>query len=76
MSAPAQVHLRECYTEPGRPTVSHGGWQSRLRLALRGWRARQEDRRVLASLTERDFQDMGRTRWELEYELARPFWRG
>jgi uncharacterized protein YjiS (DUF1127 family) len=75
MSALTQSGLTDCHPISGRVTVSRSDWQDKFRRALRGWRARREERRALASLTERDFHDMGRTRWELQYELAKPSWR-
>jgi uncharacterized protein YjiS (DUF1127 family) len=76
MSALTQSDLRDYHPILGRATDRSGNWQDKFRRALRGWRVRHQERRTLASLTERDFHDMGRTRWELEHELAKPFWRG
>jgi len=76
MAAPAQPTLRDSHLMPDGPTIGRGNWRDGIRRAFQGWRASRAGRRALASLTERDFQDIGHTRWELEYELARPFWRG
>jgi uncharacterized protein YjiS (DUF1127 family) len=40
------------------------------------WRTRTRERRVLAALDHRDLRDLGLSRWEVERELAKPFWRG
>jgi len=39
------------------------------------WRARRRDRRGFAVLNDRDLQDLRISRWELERELSKPFWR-
>jgi uncharacterized protein YjiS (DUF1127 family) len=39
------------------------------------WRARIGERRALARLDYRDLRDIGVSRWEVERELAKPFWR-
>jgi uncharacterized protein YjiS (DUF1127 family) len=43
---------------------------------LRLWRSRLRERRAFPLLDERDLRDLGATRWELEQELRKPFWRG
>jgi uncharacterized protein YjiS (DUF1127 family) len=40
------------------------------------WRSRLRERRAFPLLDERDLRDLGVTRWELEQELRKPFWRG
>jgi uncharacterized protein YjiS (DUF1127 family) len=40
------------------------------------WRERALDRRSLATMTDRDLRDAGLTRFAVERELSRPFWRG
>jgi uncharacterized protein YjiS (DUF1127 family) len=53
--------------------VAVAGSISRL---LRLWRARIRERQAFPLLDERDLQDMRMSRWELEHELSKPFWRG
>ncbi len=43
---------------------------------LRVWRERTLDRRAFAALDHRDLRDIGLSRWEVEGEVAKPFWRG
>jgi len=76
MNALAQSDLRDCHPVLSRETLGHGDWPGKFRQALRKLQLRREERRTLALLTERDFHDMGLTRWELENALAKPFWRG
>jgi uncharacterized protein YjiS (DUF1127 family) len=40
------------------------------------WRHRLRERRAFAALDRRDLQDLGLSRWAVELELAKPFWRG
>lgn len=75
MSAIAQPGLTDCHPIISRSAASRDTWQHTFSRAFRAWRTRQKDRRALALLTDRDFHDIGHTRWELEDELAKPFWR-
>ena len=47
-----------------------------IALWLRRGRQRAQDRAVLARLSDWELHDMGASRSVVEYELARPFWRG
>lgn len=40
------------------------------------WRSRIRDRQALATIDDRDLRDLRLSRWELEREVAKPFWRG
>ncbi len=55
------------------PTTGIAGW---LASALQRWRERDAERRELALMDDRALRDARLTRWEVEQELARPFWRG
>lgn len=63
---------------PGRPAAG-----VRLRAALhsmvrtlRLWHARRSARHAFPVLTERELRDLRLSRWDVERELAKPFWRG
>jgi uncharacterized protein YjiS (DUF1127 family) len=43
---------------------------------LRLWRRRYRERHAFPVLDEREMRDLRLTRWEIERELAKPFWRG
>ncbi len=47
----------------------------RLRSLFRAWRSRRRERSTYGRISERDLRDAGVTVWEIERELARPFWR-
>jgi uncharacterized protein YjiS (DUF1127 family) len=43
---------------------------------IRRWRSRTRARRAFESFGYRDLRDIGVSRWDVERELANPFWRG
>jgi uncharacterized protein YjiS (DUF1127 family) len=54
----------------------HGnGLLAQLGDTLHVWRQRQEDRRQLAELTNRDLHDIGLSWSDVVYEAEKPFWR-
>jgi uncharacterized protein YjiS (DUF1127 family) len=57
--------------------VNHHGsslW-ARISDTLHIWRHRQQDRRMLSGLTERDLHDVGLSWSDVVYEAEKPFWR-
>jgi uncharacterized protein YjiS (DUF1127 family) len=60
-----------------RPANRHrAGLIERLGQQIRLWQSRLSERRALASFDSRNLSDFGMSRWELERELTKPFWRG
>jgi uncharacterized protein YjiS (DUF1127 family) len=59
-----------------RASTSHpaamAGWLGRL---IGTWRARIRERQAFARLDNRDLRDLGLSRWEVESQVAKPFWR-
>jgi uncharacterized protein YjiS (DUF1127 family) len=47
-------------------------WVTRL---IGRWRTRVQERKAFAKMNHRDLHDIGVSRWEIERELAKPFWR-
>jgi uncharacterized protein YjiS (DUF1127 family) len=43
---------------------------------LRLWRARHRERHSFTLLDERDLRDLRLSRWDVERELSKPFWKG
>lgn len=39
------------------------------------WRSRVQERRALSFIEERELRDLRLSRWDVERELAKPFWR-
>ncbi len=56
-------------------TTRSGGPGAAIALAIRLWRARIRERRETVELSDRDLRDLGLSRWEVEYERTKPFWR-
>ena len=46
-------------------------WLDRL---LTAWRERRQAAATYGRMSDRDVQDTGVSRWDIERELARPFW--
>jgi len=69
MSATTRGTLTECQ-------ASEHGAGARIGALFDQWRRRIHERDAFAHLDERDLHDIGLSRWEVESELAKPFWRG
>ena len=75
MSYITRRHLTDSQPEPlSRGPGPHDG-HGLLSDFVAAWRARLRDRRELAALDERDLRDARLSRWDVERELAKPFWR-
>jgi uncharacterized protein YjiS (DUF1127 family) len=49
-------------------------WTSIIR-AIGIWHSRFRERQALAMLGSRELRELGVSQWEVEHELAKPFWR-
>jgi uncharacterized protein YjiS (DUF1127 family) len=47
----------------------------RFIILLQTWRQRLRERQQLAEMDDRSLRDIGLTRYDVEYELRKPFWR-
>ncbi len=47
----------------------------RLILLLNEWRRRVRDRNALAAMSDPSLRDIGLTRYDIELEVRKPFWR-
>ena len=57
-------------------TNHHGsGLLAQIGETIHVWRQRQQERRVLTQLTERDLHDVGISWSDVVYEAKKPFWR-
>jgi uncharacterized protein YjiS (DUF1127 family) len=75
MSAIAHPGLTDCQVSiRSSPAYAkrRPGWASRT---LATWQNRIAERQAFASLEYRDLRDMGLSRWDVEREVAKPFWR-
>jgi len=59
------------------PMTNHhsSGALTRIGETLQVWRERRQQRRELASWTERDLHDVGLSWSDLVHEAKKPFWR-
>jgi uncharacterized protein YjiS (DUF1127 family) len=70
----ASVHPNLTNFHPStRSSTTAREWISRT---IATWRTRIDERRAFANLEYRDLRDMGLSRWEVDRERAKPFWRG
>jgi uncharacterized protein YjiS (DUF1127 family) len=62
----------------GRPSITArvASLAKSARRTLQLWRSRVRERRAFPVLEERDLRDFGMSRWQVQRELAKPFWRG
>jgi uncharacterized protein YjiS (DUF1127 family) len=75
MSATTHNMLTDCQAKP-HPSIGHRvGVAKRIGELFATWRKRARERESFAHLNERDLHDIGLSRWEVETELAKPFWR-
>lgn len=58
------------------PAVRHAGLPERVAGLIKLWQARRRERRTFTMLGHRELREIGLSRWEVEQELAKPFWRG
>ena len=66
----------QCLTQSQANTTASSSWSlPHLMQFVADWAARRVEREVYAQMSDRDVQDLGTTRWEIEQELARPFYR-
>jgi uncharacterized protein YjiS (DUF1127 family) len=73
VSASIYSHLRNCQAPPA--TARRMKFWEAVQEVVRHWRSRRQERRMFASLDGRDLHDLGLSQWDVEREIARPFWR-
>lgn len=71
MSATTHGMLTECQAGSSR----HSGLVAQFGALFGTWRRRSQERQAFAHLEYRDLRDIGLSQWEVETELAKPFWR-
>jgi uncharacterized protein YjiS (DUF1127 family) len=75
MSVTTHGMLTECQVGSGSSSGHGAGFLVRLRDLVGTWRRRSQERQAFAHLDYRDLRDIGLSQWEVETELAKPFWR-
>jgi uncharacterized protein YjiS (DUF1127 family) len=58
-----------------RRSAERSDWFAQLGRLFGHWRARFRERQAFAEMTDRDLWDAGLARWQVEREVAKPFWR-
>jgi uncharacterized protein YjiS (DUF1127 family) len=56
-------------------TPASGGIAASIVRTVGLWRARIRDRQAFATLGHRDLRDLRLSQWEVEREMAKPFWQ-
>jgi uncharacterized protein YjiS (DUF1127 family) len=72
---PIAIHPLMTNYQPARPMLAAWAVAGSIGRLLRLRRARIRERQAFPALDERDLRDLGVSRWELERELSKPFWR-
>jgi uncharacterized protein YjiS (DUF1127 family) len=68
--------LTQCQVSTQSTPVRPARQPGRLSRTFATWRRRIAERQAFADLDDRDLRDMSLSRWEVEGERAKPFWRG
>ena len=68
--------MMDCRALSRPSTARHGGVTASIAHTIGVWRSRIRDRNTFATLDRRELHDLGVSNWEVERELAKPFWRG
>lgn len=63
------------YTHESMSNHHGSGLWAQISETLHTWRQRQQNRRALVGLTERDLHDVGLSWSDVVYEAEKPFWR-
>jgi uncharacterized protein YjiS (DUF1127 family) len=61
---------------PSSTGVNRPGALASIARLIQLWRSRIRERRTFVTFDHRDLRDIGLSRWDLERELSKPFWRG
>ena len=76
MNAAAHDMLTGCQSFHRSSHAPRPGITARIAATIATWRHRVRDRHAFADLNYRDLRDLRMSQWEVERELAKPFWRG
>ena len=61
---------------PGQWRLEAGRFAAGILATTMVWLERGRSRRSLAQLDERMLKDLGLSRWDIQQEVEKPFWRG
>jgi uncharacterized protein YjiS (DUF1127 family) len=69
------AHAETLCRAPPMPPATWRRWLSHLSALFAEWQRRARGRRELAVLCDRCLRDMGVTRYDVNQEVRKPFWR-
>jgi uncharacterized protein YjiS (DUF1127 family) len=74
---PIAIHHAMINCHSGRPSLTAyaSALAGAIARTLRTWGARIRERHAFPLIDERDLREMGLSRWDIEQELRKPFWR-
>jgi uncharacterized protein YjiS (DUF1127 family) len=75
MSVTTHNALTQCQANAGPSSHRQVGAIAWIGDLFGTWSRRIQERQAFAHLDQRDLRDMGLSQWEVETELAKPFWR-
>ena len=65
--------MTNCQAHPA--SATQAGLIDRIAGTLQVWRTRIHDRHSFDHVDERELRELGLSRWDVEHEIAKPFWR-
>lgn len=74
MSASVYRHLRNCQALPRPATARHMTFWAAIQGVVQHWRSRRQEGRTFASLDGCDLHEVGRSEWDVEFEIAMSSW--
>jgi len=76
MSSTVHSMMINSQSDRPRPSTLVKAATRSLGRTLRLWGARIKERQAFPVVDDRELRDLGISRWELQHELAKPFWKG
>jgi uncharacterized protein YjiS (DUF1127 family) len=73
ISYPALTNCQAPGVSPDHRSINVAGW---LKRTLQLWRSRIKERHSFDFVDDRELRDLGLSKWDVEREIAKPFWRG
>jgi len=76
MSATTNGPLINCQVDHPSLSTRAAAFSRSVAATLRLWTARYQERHRFTVIDDRDLRDLGLSRWQVERELSKPFWKG
>lgn len=75
MAGAVHHRMTNCQVSPG-SAAHRAGLADRISRMVGLWRRRASERRAFESFDHRELSELHLSRWAVQQELAKPFWRG